>query len=202
MKKKTYLILLLLLAVFLILIGIYNTYLLWWNNNVDKSPIVVIISFFSLGGSAMIISYILTCLVFVPKNIQFDFLALADKRKFLELAKEIGDKKAHQLILKNMILYIIIFLSFGFALVISLKEYEIYQLSHFGLKKEVEIKLVGKSLKGLKKTVINYEYNFQNYTKELYLNGFKKGEKHFIIFSKSNPNIMVWFDEYSQGLKL
>ena len=195
-------VILLLLAIILLLIGIYNTYTFWWDSSIDKSEIRIIISFFSLGGSALIFSYILTCTFFVPKNIRFSFLTLAYKGNFLIIAKEIGEKKVRKIILKNMIAYFIIFILFGLTLLISLNEFEKYELSHFGIKQEIGIKEIATNLKGFEIANIEYEHNLQHYTKQLYLNSYKKGEKHLIIFSKNNPNIMIWYDEFNSSFKL
>lgn len=191
--------LLFLLAVALLVTGIFNTYQFWWSDKVDKSTFRIIISFLTLGSSALLLSYLLTLVFFVPANIQFDFLALAGKGNFLKVVNEIGNKKVQQIITKNMVLYFVILITLTFSVLASLKAFEKYQLSHFGIIENAKIDNVSKSLKGFEITVIGYNYGSKHYAKELYLNNYRKGEKHQIIFSKNNPQIIVWYDDFLKG---
>jgi hypothetical protein len=196
MSNKKYTSFLILVVIPLLFVGIYNTYSFWWDYDFDTPPTKGIVSFFSLGISALIFSHVLISLLFVPKNIQFRFLTIPDNEKFLIFAKEIGGKKANKLKLANGIIFITLFMLFALSLFLSIKEYEKYQLSHFGIQQEVEIKQISKSIKGLDLAVIEYNYMAQHYSKELYLDRCKKGQKKIIIFSKENPNIAIWLDEY------
>jgi hypothetical protein len=180
----------------LLFIGIYNTYSFWWDYDFDTPLTKSIVSLFSLGIRALIFSHVLISLLFVPQNIQFRFLTIAANEKFLIFAKEIGSKKANKIKLANGIIFITLFMLIALSLFLSLKEYEKYQLSHFGIQQEVEIKQISKSEKGLDLAVFEYNYMAQHYSKELYLNGGKKGQRKIIIFSKENPNIAIWYDEY------
>ena len=192
MNKKHYIIVFI-IAVALFLFGAYNTFNFWWRPKTEPPFIGVSISFLCFGGSSLLFSAFFTYLFFVPKNIKYNFFT-GNNKEIKDLQDQIG--MAQRINIVGNLLFVLIFILFGFIMLFILGKYEKYQLKNFGKEQIIEISEITKGYKGVDVAVVSYEYDGKLYSKEFHLNKYKKGEKVSVLFSTHNPNIAVWKDEF------
>ena len=178
------------------LLGIYYTSTYWWDSGFDKSFINLAISFYCFVLPVILFSHLLAYVLVVPKNIKFNLSALTYNNSYNKFKNEVGDSKVKKVKIISGTSFCLLFILSGFGIPAAFHGYEKQQLSKFGIIQKVEILDITKSTKGINIAIVQYNYKSQDYSKELYLNKYKIGEKANIIFSKKNPNIAVWENDF------
>ena len=200
MNNKQYTIVFI-IALILLLSGVYNTFNFWWGPKTEPPFYCVFFSFFCFGGSSLLFSAFFSYLFFVPKNIKYNLFTQNNNKEIKNLQNQIGKSKARKIIIAWNLLFVLIFILFGFFMLFILGKHEKYQLQNFGKEQVIEISEITKGYKGVEVAVVNYEYDGKLYSKEFYLKKYKTGEKVSILFSTHNPNIAVWKDEFKTNNK-
>ncbi len=94
----------------------------------------------------------------------------------------------------NQLVFLITSVFFLFLTYTYLNALERYHLKKYGKVTDVRIENKSKSIKGIDITTVKYD----GIEKQLFLNNYEIGETQKIIFSRQNPKIACWLDEYRQ----
>lgn len=182
-------------SILLYFFGLFFTFNYWWNK-IDLSFLNVAVSFYSYSLSSLLLANFVTQKFIAPSDSNFSSFII-DEKKLDQIIEKIGKEKYQNVKRKNGFLFAGIATIYLVINYTFMNSYEKYQLKNYGEVKEVKIENKSKNIKGLDFTTIEYE----NIEKELFLNSYKIGEKQKIIYSKKNPKIAEWLEEYQKKFR-
>ena len=193
----------LLVAILLIVISFLIAYNFWWKIDLNSSQFFIIvfatmICWLGIGFLSILISGII-----VFKNIEkigfvspftLVFNGYFYKKFGIETAKKF---KSTFSLIAFPTLFILIF---AFYKIVNFVEYT--DLTYYGIEKSVKIEDIS-YYKGNKRAQINFEFNNEKISKNLFLKDTLKkiGDFETIIFSSRNPNIVELKSEFEENSK-
>ena len=168
----------------------------WWAKGPESN--LGIVSFLMAAIAAFFLSMSLTRL-FIPPEIDFSFstFGTTNKDSYKRFADRIGTKKAGSLTNICILFYILFTAVPAFIFYTKLNSYEQFQLNTYGETQRVRIKDIEAGKSG---PYVSFDFYFSDtkYSDRLKLGNKKgsQGDEISIIFSRNNPDIVQWEEDY------
>jgi hypothetical protein len=191
----------LLIFLFLFSIGISVAYNFWWTDSVNLSYFgkEMAALLFSIGVCWFGVLYlsILISRKLTLKNDQYQFIGLLDIQPIEFISRNIIDiatqkKLSHALPFTAFPIMIVLVLTF----ILTMHKIEIFQLNKYGIIEHVEIKSSKYTIKNIPYNHI--EYGNGKFSTNLSQEKYKVGDKVQIIYSRKNPQIVKYLDDFEK----
>lgn len=169
----------------------------WANNGAGFFGIA---GFFLIGYGSLYAGISLARLI-LPFNINFDFKLLSNKLLYNELKNKVGKTKVNIISITYISIFILLF-AFSFYSYFNLTStYEDDQLLINGETQKVYINKTAYQGKGGPNAYFDFYCNGKKYSDHLPKNNLEVGDSAIIIFSKQNPDIIEWYNDFSKKNK-
>lgn len=193
----------LLVAILLIVISFLIAYNFWWKIDLNSSQFFIIvfatlICWLGIGFLSILISGIIIFKNIEKIGFKSPFSLVMNGYYYEKFGLETAKK------LKNTFSLIafptLFILIFAFYKIVNFVEYT--DLTYYGIEKSVKIEDIS-YYKGNKRAKINFEFNNEKISKNLFLKDTLKnvGDFETIIFSSRNPNIVELKTEFIESTK-
>ncbi|MBK1895390.1 hypothetical protein [Chryseobacterium paridis] len=183
-----------LLNLFAILLGVFIIFKVWWIHGGER--FLGIIAFFLVPIGSLFLGISLTKII-VPTKTDISFSVLSDKDKYEILKSSIGSKKVKMINICYISLFLILFATTVFGLVLSLNKYEKYQLKTYGRIQKVKINNIEYKGKGSPYVFFDFYLDGKKYSTDLNQKNYSIGDSAIIIFSTDNTDIVEWAEDLS-----
>ena len=173
----------------LIFLGVFIAFKVTWTKGPEA--FLAIVAFVLVFGCSGALAIALTKLI-VPTNPSFD------ENNWKTFVKNEGKVKAGLIVFTCLSFFLTACSGAVYLYLVSVKKYEHYQLSNFGQTQKVLIKDIRYKGKGTPLAFFDYQAKGNLYTNDLAPKQFNIGDSALIIFSKENPDIVKWADEFDK----
>ena len=193
----------LLVAILLIVISFLIAYNFWWKIDLNSSQFFIIvfatlICWLGIGFLSILISGIIIFKNIEKIGFKSPFSLVMNGYYYEKFGLETAKKLKNTFSLIAFPTFFI--LIFAFYKIVNFVEYT--DLTYYGIEKSVKIEQIS-YYKGKKRAKINFEFNNEKISKNLFLKDTLKnvGDFETIIFSSRNPNIVEIKTEFIENSK-
>jgi hypothetical protein len=176
-------------------LGVFIMFTVTWANN--GVGFFGIAGFFLIGYGSLYSSISIARLI-LPFDIDFNFKLMSDKLLYNELKNKVGKTKVKIISITYISIFIILFVFSFYTYFIAIDSYENEQLKINGETQKVLIYKTGYKGKGGEKAYFDFYYNEKKYSDHLPKDNLQIGDSAVIIFSKQNPDIIEWYNDFKQ----
>lgn len=174
-------------------LGVFIMFTVTWANN--GAGFFGIAGFFLIGFGSLYAGISLARLI-LPFDINFDFKLLSNKLLYNELKNKVGKTKVNIISITYISLFILLF-AFSFYSYFKLtSSYEDDQLLINGETQKVYINKTAYQGKGGPNAYFDFYFNEKKYSDHLPKDNLEVGDSAIIIFSKQNPDIIKWYNDF------
>lgn len=188
------------LNAFLIFAAYFIWFKVWWTKGSESN--LGILSFIVVAIALFFLSMSISRL-FVPSHIDFGFSTFgsSNKENYKRFAEKIGLKKANQIMNIWILTYIFFAIIPAYIFYTQLNSYEMFQLTNYGETQSVMVKEIEGGKSG-PFVAFDFYIDGNKFSDHLKMGdkNINQGDQILIIFSKNNPNIIKWLDDYVEEL--
>lgn len=184
------------LNAFLIFAAYFIWFKVWWTKGSESN--LGILSFIVVAISLFFLSMSLTRL-FIPNEIEFGFSTFGSSKKenYTRFAEKIGPKKANHIMNIWILIYIFFAIIPAYIFYTQLNLYELTQLTNYGETQSVMVKEIEGGKSG-PYVAFDFYIDGKKYSDHLKMGdkNVNQGDQILVIFSKKNPDIIKYLDDY------